>query len=328
MNKKILISGIKPTGTLHIGNYFGALRQFVDLQNEYDTRVFIADFHAITTVQDRDTLEKNIYNITCDYLACGLDPEKIILFQQSSIPEVAELTWYFNCLTTVPYLERAHAYKDAVANGKEATVGLFDYPILMAADILIQDADVVPVGTDQKQHIEFARDIAEKFNRVYSGENDAIFKLPSALIMPEVATVIGTDGRKMSKSYGNTIPLFATEEEIKKAVMSIPTDSRRPEEEKNPDEMPLFQMHKLFTKKEDLENLQNEYKQGLSYKDAKERLIADISAFITPLRNKREDIFTNRDYVLGVLKSGGERAKIIAQNKISEIRQKVGVKLY
>ena len=318
MSKKILLSGVQPTGTLHIGNYFGAIRQFVDLQDKYDTRIFIADFHAITTVQDKELLSRNIYDIVCDYLALGLDPEKIVLFQQSKIPEVAELTWYFNCLTTVPYLERAHAYKDKVANGKEPSVGLFDYPILMASDILIQDAHVVPVGQDQKQHIEFARDVAEKFNRVY-GET---FRLPEPLIMDTVAIVPGTDGRKMSKSYGNTIPLFATEEEIKKAVMSIPTDSRGKDEVKNPDDLVLYQIHKLFN---DTPEIRAGYTQGLGYKDAKEMLIADINAWIAPLREKRAEIAADRNMVLGVLEYGAQQARTIVEEKMKEVREKIGL---
>ncbi len=318
MSKKILLSGVQPTGTLHIGNYFGAIRQFVDLQDKYDTRIFIADFHAITTVQDKELLSHNIYDIVCDYLALGLDPEKIVLFQQSKIPEVAELTWYFNCLTTVPYLERAHAYKDKVANGKEPSVGLFDYPILMASDILIQDAHVVPVGQDQKQHIEFARDIAEKFNRVY-GET---FRLPEPLIMDTVAIVPGTDGRKMSKSYGNTIPLFATEEEIKKAVMSIPTDSRGKDEIKNPDDLVLYQIHKLFN---DTPEIRAGYTQGLGYKDAKEMLIADINAWIAPLREKRALIAADKKMVLKVLEHGAQQARTIVEEKMKEVREKIGL---
>jgi tryptophanyl-tRNA synthetase len=219
--KKVLLSGIQPSGTMHIGNYFGAIKQFVELQDKYETRIFIADLHAITTVQNKENLSESILNVAMDYIACGLDPENIVLFKQSDIPEVTELTWYFNCITTTAYLERATSYKDANMKAKEVTVGLFDYPILMAADILIQDADIVPVGQDQKQHIEYARDIAQKFNNTF-GET---FKMPEPMIIESVAVVPGTDGRKMSKSYGNTIPLFGTDEEIKKAVMSIVTDS-------------------------------------------------------------------------------------------------------
>ncbi|MCR4330812.1 MAG: tryptophan--tRNA ligase, partial [Patescibacteria group bacterium] len=209
--KKVLLSGVKPTGRLHVGNYFGALKQFVDLQDAYQTRVFIANYHALTTVRDVEKLHNDTLDIALDYLAIGLDPQKTIIFRQSDVPEVTELAWVFNCITTVAYLSRAHAFKDAEAKSKEVNVGTFDYPLLMAADILIQDADVVPTGADQKQHIEIARDTAKKFNSIFGDT----FKVPEPLILEGVKTVPGTDGRKMSKSYGNTIPLFGTDEEIK-----------------------------------------------------------------------------------------------------------------
>ena len=202
--KKILLSGIKPTGRLHIANYFGAMRQFLEFQDSYESYIFIADYHAMTTVQNRAELMQNSIDVALDYLAIGLDPKKVTLFKQSDVPQVAELSWIFNCITTMPYLMRAHAFKDAEAKDKEINVGLFDYPMLMAADILIQDADIVPVGKDQKQHVEYARDTAQKFNHVY-GE---AFKLPEPFIIADVETVPGTDGRKMSKSYDNVIPLL------------------------------------------------------------------------------------------------------------------------
>ena len=244
--KKILLSGVKPTGRVHIGNYFGAMKQFVEMQNEHESYVFIADYHAITTVQDKEQMKQGIIDVALDYLAIGLDPKKVVLFKQSDVPQVHELNWIFNCITTMPYLMRAHAYKDAEAKNKEINVGLFDYPLLMAADILIQDADVVPVGQDQKQHVEYARDTAQKFNNIFcEGKSaDGIFKLPEPLILESVETVPGTDGRKMSKSYGNVIPLFATNEEIKKAVMSIPTDSKGVDEPKDPDTNHIFNIHK------------------------------------------------------------------------------------
>ncbi len=323
--KKILLSGVKPTGRLHIANYFGAMKQFVDLQDKYDCHIFIADYHAMTTVQNRADLMQGILDVALDYLAIGLDPKKVTLFKQSDIPQVTELTWIFNCLTTVPYLERAHAYKDAVANNKEANVGLFDYPILMASDILIQDSDIVPVGQDQKQHIEYARDTAQKFNNAF-GET---FKLPEPLILGSVETVPGTDGRKMSKSYDNVIPLFATDEEIKKAVMKIPTDSKGVDEPKNPDESILFSIHKLFLDGEALKNLKEKYeKGGMGYKEAKELLIADISAFITPMREKREMLAKDMDGVLDILKIGGEHARMRVEKKMKEVREKVGVEIY
>ncbi len=324
-SKKILLSGVKPTGRVHIGNYFGAMKQFVDLQDEYDCYIFIADYHAMTTVQNGKELSQSIIDVALDYLAIGLDPKKITLFKQSDIPQVTELTWIFNCLTTVPYLMRAHAYKDAEAKNKETNVGLFDYPILMASDILIQDADVVPVGQDQKQHIEYARDIAQKFNNAY-GET---FKLPEPFIISEVETIAGTDGRKMSKSYGNVIPLFATDEEIKKAVMSIPTDSKGVAEPKNPDESNLYAIHKLFLDEEGRKNLREKYERGgMGYKEAKELLIKDMSDFIKPLREKREMLAKDLDTVLDILKVGGARVNTRVEKKMVDVRKKVGVGIY
>ncbi len=322
--KKRSLSGIKPTGTIHLGNYFGAIKQFVDLQDEYESFVFIADFHAITTVQNKEELSKNTLNITMDYLACGLDPKKVCLFKQSDLPEVTELTWYFNCLTTVPYLERATAYKDAKAKSKEASVGLFDYPILMAADILIQDADIVPVGADQKQHVEYARDTAIKFNNAF-GET---FKLPEPRILKEVATVPGIDGKKMSKSYSNIIPLFGTDEQIRKAVMSIITDSKAPADPKNPDECNIFAIHKLFLKGEELESLRKRYEEGgLGYKEAKDMLYEKLIAFITPMREKREYYENNIEEVKKILKEGAIKAKENIKAKMELIRNNVGVNI-
>ena len=322
--KKRLLSGIQPSGTIHIGNYFGAIKQFVDLQDQYESFIFIADLHAITTIQNKDILSKNILNVAMDYLACGLDPEKVCLFKQSDLTEVTELAWYFNCLTTMPYLERATAYKDANQKAKEINVGLFDYPILMAGDILIHDADVVPVGSDQKQHVEYARDTAIKFNNAF-GET---FKLPEALILKDVAIVPGIDGRKMSKSYGNTIPLFGKDEEIKKAVMSIVTDSKSPSEPKNPEECNIFKIHKLFIKGEELENLKKRYLSGgLGYKESKDMLYEEIISFIKPMREKREFYEKNIDEVKKILKKGGEKAKKNIEEKMKIIRNNVGVNI-
>ncbi len=316
MSKKILLSGIQPSGQMHIGNYFGAMKQFVDLQNEYESYVFIADLHSLTTVQDKKVLSGNIMNVLLDYLAVGLDPQKVTLFKQSDIPEVAELAWIFNCITTMPYLERATSYKDAHMKAKDVTVGLFDYPLLMAADILIQDADVVPVGQDQKQHIEYARDTAEKFNRIWGDT----FKIPEPLILETVAIVPGTDGRKMSKSYGNTIPLFASYEEIKKAVMGIVTDSSG--------DVPtnVFEIHKLFKNEKELAALYEE-KKG-KYKDLKEALIEDIEAFVKPMREKREQLAADQSALLELLREGGKKAEIRVKEKMKDVREKIGVGLY
>ena len=311
--KKILLSGVKPTGRPHIGNYFGAIKQFVELQNSYQCYIFIADLHALTTVQNRGELEENTAGVLLDYMAVGLDPNKVVIYKQSDVPQVAELAWVFNCLTTMPYLMRAHAYKDAEAKSKEVNVGLFDYPLLMAADILIQDADVVPVGQDQKQHVEIARDTAEKFNKVFGDT----FQLPEPLILAQVATVPGIDGRKMSKSYGNTIGLFATDEEITKAVMSIVTDSsgERPEN--------VYAIHALLLKKGDLDALYAE-KKG-QYKELKEVLIEDLRKFIGPMRERRQALEKDKRTVFEILQEGGKVARERVEKKMEEVREKVGL---
>lgn len=326
--RKILLSGVKPTGKIHIGNYFGAMKQFVELQNEYESYVFIADYHAITTVQNKAQMSAAIIDVALDYLAIGLDPKKVVLFKQSDVPQVHELNWIYNCITTMPYLMRAHAYKDAEAKNKEINVGIFDYPLLMAADILIQDADVVPVGQDQKQHVEYARDTAQKFNNTF-GEGKEYFKLPEPLILKEVETVPGIDGRKMSKSYGNVIPLFATFDEIKKAVMSIPTDSKGVDESKNPEESHIFNIHKLFLNEAEKEALAARYKNGgMGYKEAKDGLIEALEAFIKPLREKRAMLANDLETVFDILKEGGRRASDRAEKKMVEIRKIVGVDIY
>ncbi|MGB8816199.1 MAG: tryptophan--tRNA ligase [Minisyncoccia bacterium] len=325
LNKKILLSGVQPTGRVHIGNYFGAMKQFLDLQDKFESYIFIADYHAMTTVQNKEELSQKIIEVALDYFAIGLDPKKVCLFKQSDVPQVTELAWMFNCITTVPYLMRAHAFKDAEAKNKEINVGLFDYPILMASDILMQDADVVPVGQDQKQHVEYARDTAQKFNRIFGDT----FRIPEPYILPGVETVPGTDGKKMSKSHGNVIPLFATDEEIKKAVMSIATDSKGVDESKNPDECNVFQIHKLLLEGQKLADLRAKYeKGGMGYKEAKELLIADLKAFIGPMRDRREALAKDLGSVLEILKKGGEKARSRAEAKMKEVREKVGVNVY
>jgi len=315
-NKKILLSGVKPTGRPHLGNYFGAMKQFIDLQDEYDCRFMIADYHALNFIQDREEMRENIFELFLDYLAIGLDPEKSIIFKQSDVSAHTELAWIFETLTTMPYLMRAHAFKDAEAKNKDIVVGTFNYPMLMASDILLYDADVVPVGSDQKQHVEITRDTAEKFNRVFVTET---FKLPEPLILEAVATVPGTDGQKMSKSYGNTIGLFATDEEIKKAVMGIVTDSsgERPEN--------VYAIHALLRDTKELD-LMYEEKKG-KYKELKEALAEDIINFVTPMRERREALKQDREKVLKLIKAGGEKAREIADQKMDEVKDKVGLTL-
>lgn len=312
--KKVLLSGIKPTGDLHLGNYFGAIKQFVNMQDSFESYVFIADMHALTTMEDAKELRRQSFNIAAAYLACGLDPKKVTLYRQSNIGgAVGELTWIFNCLTTVAYLERGHAYKDAVAKGREATVGLFDYPMLMAADILLQDPDVVPVGADQKQHVEFARDAAQKFNNAW-GET---FKLPEALILKATGIVPGIDGKKMSKSYKNVIPLFGTDAEIQKAVMSIVTDSSgtRPEN--------VYAIHKLFRSEGELEALYAEH--AGKYKALKDALLADILAFVQPMRAKYDELQRNPEIVEKVLAEGAASIAARVDAKMKAVKAATGL---
>lgn len=316
MSKKILLSGVKPTGTAHIGNYFGAMKQFVDLQNtgDYNCHLFIADYHGLNLIQDKEEMKKLTLELAIDYLAIGLDPAKSILFKQSDISAHTELAWIFNTIVTMPYLMRAHAYKDAEAKDKEINVGTFDYPVLMAADILLYDSDVVPVGQDQKQHVEYARDIALKFNHIFKTET---FKLPADLIMKEVAVVPGIDGRKMSKSYGNTIPLFATREEITKAVMSIVTDSGG--------DIPanVYNIHKLFKTEAELKPVYEAHKG--KYKALKEALIEDIDVFLKPMRERRAQLTGDPSTVLQILCDGAEKAQKQASAKLLEAKKAVGV---
>lgn len=313
--KPILLSGQKPTGIAHIGNYFGALRQWVELQNAgaHDCYFMIADYHALNFIRDAGQMRALSRELAQTLLAIGLDPKRVTIFKQSDVPAHTELTWIFDTITTMPYLMRAHAFKDAEAKDKEINVGSFNYPMLMAADILLYDAAVVPVGQDQKQHIEYARDTAEKFNRIF-GET---FRLPEPHIMPEVAVVPGIDGQKMSKSYGNTIPLFATREEIQKAVMSIVTDSggERPEN--------VYAIHRLVRSEDELAALYEEH-QG-QYKVLKEALIEDLDAFIAPMRERYEALIQEPDEVDGVLMEGGKRARERANAKMEQVRRTIGV---
>lgn len=313
MSKKILLSGVKPTGTAHIGNYFGAMKQWLDLQAEYDCYFMIADYHGLNLIQNAEEMRNNITNLILDYLAIGLDPKKAVLFKQSDVSAHTELTWIFDSITTMPYLMRAHAFKDAEAKDKEINVGTFNYPMLMAADILLYDTDVVPVGQDQKQHIEYTRDTAQKFNNIF-GET---FKLPEPIILDSVAIVPGTDGRKMSKSYGNTIPLFATRDEITKAVMSIVTDSGT--------DIPtnVYNIHKLVRSEADLKVIYEENKG--KYKILKEKLIEDLDAFIKPMRDRRAEIANNSELIKSVLADGAIRAKEKADAKLLTVKKNIGV---
>ena len=321
-DKKKALTGVQPTGRPHIGNYFGAMKPIIDLQEDFETYVFIVNYHALTTVHDGQKLSNQTDDLILDYLAIGLDPEKTVLYKQSEIPEVTELTWIFNCLVTVPWLERAHAFKDKSDKGIEATVGLFDYPVLMAADILLPGGEIVPVGKDQIQHIEMAREIGRKFNAVY-GET---FLEPQEMVNEEIATIPGTDGQKMSKSYGNTIPLFGTDAEIKKAIMGIVTDSKEPADPKNPDECNIFALHKLITPEPQLSEIREGYEEGgLGYGESKKMLLENYLKFIEPMRERRTYYEQNPGIVRQILDEGKQKIQKIAQAKMKEVREKVGL---
>lgn len=314
--KPVLVSGIKPSGDLHIGNYFGAMRQIVDLTKEgkYKPFIFVADYHALNTMQEAQEMRQRTRELVMAYLAVGLDPKEVIFFKQSDVPAHTELCWIFDTITTMPYLMRAHAYKDAEAKNKEISIGTFNYPMLMAADILLYDADVVPVGADQKQHIEYARDTAEKFNRVFKTE---VFKLPEPYIMPDVAVVPGTDGQKMSKSYNNVIPLFASRDELARAVMSIVTDSsgERPEN--------VYRIHRLFRSEQTLNPLYEEHRGN--YKALKETLIEDLDRYLAPIRTKYEELYKDSGIVDDVLEAGRREARAMSETKMDQVRAAIGV---
>lgn len=321
--KKRILSGVKPTGKAHIGNYLGAMRNHVTMQQDCENYIFIADLHSLTTVKNKAELQELIIDLALDYLALGLDPNKAVFFRQSDIPEHAELTWVLSCLTPMPMLELAHAYKDAVAKkDKEINAGLFTYPVLMAVDILIYKPDIVPVGKDQKQHVEIARDLAGKFNRTYGN----VFKLPEPFIPEEVAVVIGTDGQKMSKSYGNTIEIFASEKDLKKQVMGIVTDSTPVEAPKEPDT--IFKLYSYFASEDEKANLLQRYRSGgMGYGDAKKLLLEKVMDTFKPFRLEREKLKNDLSYVKNILKNGAERARIVAAETKTEVWDKIGLSI-
>ncbi len=327
--KPIMLTGLQPSGDLHIGNYFGALKPFVDIYGEYQSFLMVADYHALTSLRDPEALRKYSSEVVKDYLAAGVDPDRAVIFKQSEVPAHTELAWIFDCLVTVPFLMQGHAYKDKVAKGLEPNAGLFTYPMLMAADILLYDTDVVPVGEDQRQHIEYAREAAAKFNGAFGG----LFKEPKEKILSGLGVVPGTDGKKMSKSYGNTIPLFGTREELAKAVMGIVTDSmfkggllENPgglmgEIENQIRPKNIFSIHRLLKSESELAALYEE-KKG-KYKDLKEALIEDLDAYLAPMREKRAAI--TDESVREVLDQGAAKAREISEAKMREVRKAVGV---
>ncbi len=318
-----ILTGVQPSGVPHLGNYFGAMKQVCSLQERGESFLFIADYHALTTSPEPETLRRNVVNLALDFIACGVDLDKTVFFRQSDVPEVCELSWILGNVTPVGLLERAHSYKDKLAKGFAPNTGLFTYPVLMAADILLYRADLVPVGKDQKQHLEITRDIAIKFNNAY-GE---ILTIPEGFIPDEVAVVPGTDGQKMSKSYGNTIPIFGTEKEIRKAVMNIVTDCRGLEEKKDPDHCNVFALYKLFATPEEIDRMRENYLGGnYGYGHAKLALFEKIWTTFEPMRRRRAELAADATFVERTLSENGRRARAEAEKLLAAVRRAVGLR--
>ena len=318
-----ILSGIQPSGALHIGNYFGMMRPAVALQSEGEALYFVADYHALTSLRDAETLRTNSRRVALDFLACGLDPERATLFRHSDVPEVTELAWILSTIAPMGLLERAHSYKDKLARGMSANVGLFSYPILMAADILIYDSDVVPVGKDQKQHIEITRDLAVKMNETYGD----IFKLPEPRIQPTTETVPGIDGQKMSKSYGNNIDIFGDEKEMRKRVMSIVTDSLAVDAAKDPETSTIFKLYSLVASKDEIADMRELFlRGGTGYGDLKKQLFEKLWDYFAPMRKRREEILKDKSYIDDVLVRGAVRANEIANQVMDRVRKAVGLR--
>jgi tryptophanyl-tRNA synthetase len=317
-----ILSGLQPSGALHIGNYFGMMRPAIALQAEGEAFYFIAEYHALTSVRDPKTLRENSRRVALDFLACGLDPERAALFRQSDVPQVTELAWILSTAAPMGLLERAHSYKDKLARGMPATVGLFNYPVLMAADILIYDSDIVPVGKDQKQHIEITRDLAVKMNEIF-GE---IFKLPEPRIQAATEVVPGIDGQKMSKSYGNNIDIFGDEKETRKRIMSVVTDSSPVEAPKDPSRSTIFRLYSLVASKREIAEMREQFqKGGTGYGDFKKQLFEKLWDYFAPMRKRREEILADKSYIDNVLAHGAKRANEVADLVMERIRGAVGL---
>ena len=316
------LTGIKPTGMPHLGNYLGMIRPALEMTSSHRAFYFIADYHALTTLRSKELIERYTTEVTAAWLALGLDPERTILFKQSDVPEVCELAWFLGCVTPLGMLKRAHALKDAEAKGSEINGGTFYYPVLMAADILAYDSDVVPVGKDQKQHVEMARDMAVAFNHHFGD----VLRVPEPVIRPDVATIPGTDGRKMSKSYGNTIPLFLPTKKLRKAIMRIKTDSTPLEEPKNPDTCAVFQLYRKFADPDRIDDLAARYRAGgLGYGHAKLELFEVMEAHFAEPRERFQDYLAHPETINDILADGGDRAKSVAVTTLSRVRAAVGM---
>ena len=317
-----ILSGIQPSGTLHLGNYFGMMKPAIELQDRGEAFYFIADLHALTTVQDAGALSENIRDVAVDFLACGLDPRKACFFRQSHVPAVTELAWILSTLTPMGLLERCHSYKDKMAKGFAPSHGLFAYPVLMAADILIYDSDLVPVGKDQKQHIEVTRDLVIKFNETYG----STLKLPEPSIQEHTAVVPGLDGEKMSKSYSNTVGLFEEEAPMRKKIMSLKTDSTPVEAPKPVEDSTVLGLYKLVASPADYAQMENDFRNGgTGYGDLKKRLFAAVWEYFAPMRERRKEILADPGYVEMVLREGREKANRIANGVMERVRTAVGL---
>ena len=326
MNKRIL-TGITTTGTPHIGNFIGAIRPALEMSNDYDESFFfLADYHSIIKNNNTNDIKESVKNIALAWLSCGLDPTKTIFYRQSDVPEILELTWILNCVTAKGLMNRAHAYKAAVSLNKDdpdkgINMGLFSYPVLMAADILMFDSTHVPVGSDQNQHIEMTRDIATRFNHLYG----PVLTVPESIIQDKEKVVLGLDGRKMSKSYGNVIPLLESEKTLKKSIMKIVTNSLEPGEPKDSKNCTVFDLYKNFATEEEVLAMQSAYDEGISWGDAKEKLFLKINSQLEPIRNKHDELQQNKDYINDVLHDGAKKAKSYAIEKISQIKEVIGI---
>ncbi len=318
-----ILSGIQPSGKLHLGNYFGMMRPAIELQARGEAFLFIADYHALTTVTDAAQLRQGVTDVALDFLACGLDPSRTAFYRQSDVPEVTELSWLLSVVTPMGLLERCHSYKDKTTKGIPASHGLFSYPVLMAADILIVRSNLVPVGRDQKQHLEVARDIAIKFNNQYG---EAVFTVPEPSIPDEVAVVPGIDGQKMSKSYHNTLEIFGDLVETRKRIMRIVTDSKGLEDAKDPETCNLFALYRLLATPAQQDNMASRYRAGgLGYGTVKKELFALFEDHFAPLRARRDELARNMDYVERVLQEGADRARAIARPVLQHARRAVGL---
>ena len=318
-----ILSGLQPSGRLHIGNYFGMMEAAIKLQSEGDAYYFIADYHSLTSIHDGKLLRDHVRNLAIDFMACGLDPTKCVFFRQSDVPEHCERSWILSTVTPMGLLERCHSYKDKVANGIKPSHGLFAYPVLMAADILIYDADVVPVGRDQKQHVEVTRDIAIKMNETFG---EGLFKLPAPRIREETAVVPGLDGQKMSKSYDNTIQLFEEPAALKKKIMGIKTDSTPVEAPKSIEGSSILALYKLVASEADYATMVADHERGgVGYGDFKKRLLAAVSDYFAPFREKRAEIVADPRYVDRVLAEGAEKARVVARMSLARVRDAVGL---